>query len=79
MVTNFTDDVIEEGEVFISMWREGFNSYRPTWKFKLQHIWQIIKRGHPYEDCIILSAKQAVLLGEHLLNLEWKANDQVDK
>jgi len=62
LVSHFTD---ESDEIFISMW-EGRVSRGTTWSHRLRHIWDILTRGYPYEDDIVISKNDARQLAETL-------------
>ena len=60
-VTNWDD----EDMVCFSMWRYGTPRY--SLKERLRAIWYILKRGHPYEDEVILDYPAAQELARFLL------------
>jgi hypothetical protein len=44
-------------DIYMSFFRYGHNGNFP-WKLRLQYIWQIIIKGHPYSDSIILNKQE---------------------
>lgn len=44
-----------EDEVYLSLFSRGLNVKRYNIKDRLRHIWQIITKGFPYTDEIVLS------------------------
>jgi hypothetical protein len=67
-----TDD--KTTEVCLSFWSFGNDSGHYSWKDKMRHIWQIIKKGHPYTDSVILNAEKTKELGNLLLSIVEKSN-----
>lgn len=57
-------DVDEDG-ASISLWRLGATN--ESWKYRLRHIWYIIKRGHPFTDDVILDWPTAEKFARHIL------------
>jgi hypothetical protein len=55
-------------EVCFSMYSIGEGS-RASWRFRLGHIWHIIRRGNPYSDSIVLSGDEASRLAELLAKI----------
>lgn len=55
----------ESQDIYMSFFRYGHNSYFP-WSWRLKYIWQIIIKGHPYADCIILNKQEQNKLIEFL-------------
>lgn len=49
----------DDPEIFLSFYSIGAGGHRPTWRYRLKYIWQIIRRGHPYTDSIVLSEEEA--------------------
>ena len=45
-----------------------------TWKERLQHVWQIIRWGHPYGDFVLLDIYETGKLRDYLTELivEWE-------
>ncbi len=64
----------DEPEVFLSNWTSGLPNTGIVWKHRIKHIWQIITRGHPYTDSVILSPDEAKKLADAL----WKAVSRDD-
>jgi hypothetical protein len=54
-----------DNDLCISFYRYGHNGWFP-WKFRLQYIWWIITKGHPYSDSIILNKREQDKLIEFL-------------
>ena len=50
----------------LSMWRRG--SYSLPWRYRLQHMWYILRYGHPYVEDVLLSPSDAYGLTERLLD-----------
>jgi len=57
-----------ESPICLSMWSRGQNT-RSDWRYRLSAIWQIIRKGHPYEDEILLNKADARKLGEKLIEM----------
>ena len=55
-----------DGSIGLSMWRRG--SYSLPWKYRLQHMWYILKYGHPYVEDILLHPDDAHSFIEKLLD-----------
>ncbi len=55
-------------EIAMSMYSIG-EGYRSNWRFRLGHIWHIIRRGNPYSDSIVLSGEEARRLSELLAKI----------
>jgi hypothetical protein len=55
-----------ESEVYLSLFGRGLNIQRYGWKSKIRHIWQIITKGFPYTDEIVLNKKDALYLAKSL-------------
>ncbi len=68
ILSYYPDD--EYKEIFLSMW-ESRPAGKPSWSYRLRLIWQIIRKGYPYADEIILKPDDARKLGEMLLNIEF--------
>jgi len=45
----------KEEEVYIALFSRGLNLKRYSIKDRIRHIWQIITKGFPYTDEIVLS------------------------
>lgn len=58
-----------EKEIYLSLFGRGLNVQRYNWKSKLRHIWQILTKGFPYTDEIVLSQKDALNLSKLLKKL----------
>ena len=52
----------DESEVYMSWWTRGHGGNMPIWRFQLQHIWHIIRKGTPYSDDIVLSQDETKTL-----------------
>lgn len=55
-----------EEEIYISLFGRGLNLKRYNFKDKLRHIWQIITKGTPYTDEIVLNKDSAKELADTL-------------
>ena len=55
-------------EIGISFWTYG-HGRTDCWRERLRHIWNIVRRGHPYLDSVCLSREKARELGETLVRL----------
>jgi len=58
-----------EEEIYLSIFGRGLNIKRYNIKDRLRHIWQIIVKGFPYTDEIVLKKEKARELAQTLLNL----------
>jgi hypothetical protein len=47
----------ESQDIYMSFFRYGHNGNFPL-SLRLQYIWQIITKGHPYSDCVILNKQE---------------------
>lgn len=56
-------------DVYMSFFRYGHNEYFP-WSLRLKYIWQIIRKGHPFSDCVILNNEEQEKLIEFLTDKE---------
>ena len=55
----------DDTDISISMWERGSSGREDSWHERLRHIWHIIRKGHPFEDEVILSQDDALrLLGK---------------
>lgn len=55
-----------EDEIYLSLFGRGLNVERYSFKDKLRHIWQIITKGSPYSDEIVLNRDTAKELADTL-------------
>lgn len=58
-----------ENEVYLSLFSRGLNIKRYGILDRVRHIWQIITKGFPYTDEIVLDKKRALQLSKELKNL----------
>lgn len=58
-----------EEEIYLSIFGRGLNIQRYNIKDRIRHIWQIILKGFPYTDEIVLKKDKARELAQTLLNL----------
>lgn len=54
-LSRMSDSKDDPGFVYVSLWR--FWSGKPYWRYRLRHIWHIIRHGDPYTDQVILDRK----------------------
>lgn len=48
----------EEGELYISIWQVGYSRDNTlTWRQRLRYCWQILTKGRPYGDQVVLDKK----------------------
>jgi hypothetical protein len=52
----------------LAFWSVG-QVRRPDWRYRLRHVWRILRTGTPYSDYIILNHEDADRLAEWLLAL----------
>ncbi len=53
-----------DGDTYLAFWDYGCKDKKTLWKYRLQHIWRIIKYGTPYDDEITLDeAGRTMLMG----------------
>ena len=62
----------DEEEIYMSWFVEGHGAGRYAWRYRLQHIWQIIRKGYPYLDDLILSKQDAGRLARTLMRFVSK-------
>ncbi len=55
-------DIHSESLYFLSMFKNAYG-WKYTFTQRLRHIWQIITKGHPYTDSMVLTK-------EHMLTLK---------
>ena len=55
-----------DGDTYLAFWNYGCTDNKTAWKYRLQHIWRIIKYGTPYDDQVILDATGRTMLMEAL-------------
>lgn len=58
-----------EKEIYLSLFGRGLNVERYGWKSKFRHIWQILTKGFPYTDEVVLNKKDALYLAKSLKEL----------
>lgn len=58
-----------EDEIYLSLYARGLNIKRYGVVDRLRHIWQILTKGFPYTDEIVLDKKRAIELSKSLKNL----------
>jgi len=58
-----------EQEIYLSLFGRGLNVKRYTFRDKLRHIWQILTKGSPYTDEIVLTSDKAEELAKALTEL----------
>lgn len=60
------ESVPEDDEISLSIWEQRYSkSY--GWGDRLRQIWNILRKGYVYADDIILEKKDALLLGQKLI------------
>ena len=52
----------DDNEISISLWERKLGGHGDDWGYRLRHIWQIITRGHPYTDAVVLRQEDALRL-----------------
>jgi hypothetical protein len=67
----------DEDFIELSIWNDGWQKYGLS--HKLRHIWQIIWRGHPWTDQILLTKENSLRLSEELIvaSKQLKDNESV--
>ena len=58
-----------EDEIYLSLFSRGLNIKRYGLKSRIRHIWQILTKGFPYTDEVVLSKKDAFCLSKYLTEL----------
>lgn len=58
-----------EDEIYLCLLSRGLNVKRYNFIDKIRHIWQIITKGSPYTDEIVLDKKRASQLAKYLKEL----------
>ena len=53
-------------ETFLAFWDYGCGDSKTAWKYRLRHIWHIIKYGTPYDDEVTLNKTGRTMLMEAL-------------
>ena len=69
LVSHFMDD--DTHEVYLSLWGQSPGMRDYSWRGRLRHIWDIIRKGYPYIDDVVLSEEDAMRLGGYLMDLKW--------
>lgn len=59
----------DESEIYLSLFSRGLNVKRYNFLDRIRHIWQIVTKGAPYTDEIVLDKKRALQLSKELNNL----------
>jgi len=59
----------EDKEIFFSMLFYGYQNNKYSFFQLLRHCWQILRKGHPYADNVILSVEDAKKMGKDLLEM----------
>jgi len=69
----FDEDEEEDFKfLYISFYNNHCGNLKVSWKYRLQHIWYIIKHGVPWADQITLNKHERLKLTEYLNNLDKK-------
>ena len=55
-----------DGDTYLAFWNYGCKDNKTAWKYRLQHIWRIIKYGTPYDDGVTLDETGRTMLMEAL-------------
>jgi len=58
-----------DSRINISFWGLGHGDQRWCWRLRLSCIWNIIRKGKPYEDMVCMRAEVAKELAQHILSL----------
>lgn len=51
-----------EDEVYFSLFSRGINPKRFNWKDRFRYVWNVLKKGKPFEDEIVLDKSSIVKL-----------------
>jgi hypothetical protein len=58
----------DEDGLYLSIWERGYGHDNTlSWKQKLRYIWQILIRGKPYGDQIVLDREGCFALSKALI------------
>lgn len=68
-LTETTTDLVTV-EIALSMYVSRGSSY--PWSLRLRHIWQILTKGYPYQDEIILDGQGLARIADRLSSLARK-------
>jgi hypothetical protein len=63
--------------VYMSYYSYGHNRKFP-WLYRLKYIWEILTKGHPYSDCIVLSHNERHKLLDILQDRSNKIGFDID-
>ena len=75
-----SDEDVEDTDIYVSMFSIGHAeaSAGSSWKYRLEQIWQVVRKGHPYLDMLILDADAARTLAYELMKLADKKQSPVE-
>jgi hypothetical protein len=45
-------------DYYLSIWKAGIDGQKVSWPQRLKHCWQILRKGSPYGDQLVLSSKK---------------------
>lgn len=74
LLSKFIDD-LEENDIYLSIFRIGQFTLKPTILNRLKYCWYHLTTGKKHEDQVILSFENAQKIGEWLIN-NSKNNEQ---
>jgi len=59
----------KDREIFFAMFFYGYQNHKYSFWQLLRHCWQLLRKGSPYADNVILSFENAQKLGKDLLKM----------
>ena len=57
-----------DGDTYLAFWDYGCKDNKTSWKYRLRHIWRIIKFGTPFDDEVTLDETGRTMLMDALKN-----------
>ena len=63
-----TDMCIDAPYIEIAFWLSGHPD-KYCWKYRIRHIWRIIRKGYPYVDMVTFEKESAEKFARHILKM----------
>ena len=62
-------DCEDSAGVELAFWQMGHNYGGYNWRYRLRHIWRILKTGRPYTDMVMMKPDTAKAFAERILEI----------
>lgn len=56
----------KEGQIDVSIWERGFNNVQLSWRERLRMGWDVLVKGEPWADYLVMSPEDATKMREWL-------------